>query len=224
MSNSILFDLYNKLKERGDKNFQRIDISYEKINDCDWYNHIFISPSVRYGHLEYFKGSNDKIEVVHCVFYPSYFKALPLFGFDVISLGNKITGLFCDYTPAPYHDMILQTTIAAVKKDLLHLQRDLPGWTEFFSPEFIAISPKDEYQKAEDSCIGLFDLYIAYTKAFDKNNKFLNDKEIQEHIKGQNKYSLGQRKNSKTQKALSRYIGEEASIEFIENVLFPVFQ
>jgi hypothetical protein len=35
-------------------------------------------------------------------------------------------------------------------------------------------------------------------------------------------YSLGQRKNQKTQKALAKYVGEEASLRFIENVLFPV--
>jgi phycocyanobilin:ferredoxin oxidoreductase len=224
MSNSILFDLYQKLKLKSDTFFQRIDISHKKINDCDWFNHIFISPSVRYGHLEYFKGSNDKIEVVHCVFYPSYFKALPIFGFDVISLGGKVTGIFCDYTPAPYHDMILQANISSVKEQLKHLQRELPGWTEFFSPDFIAIGPKEEYSNAEEKCLSLFDLYIASTKASDKNNKFLNDSETQAHIEGQNKYSIGQRKNSKTQKALAKYIGDEASKEFIENVLFPVYQ
>jgi len=224
MSSSPLFDLYNKLKERGDKNYQRIDISHSQINDCDWFNHIYISPSVRYGHLEYFKGNNDKIEVVHSVYYPSYFKPLPLFGFDVISLGGKITGLFCDYTPAPYHDIILQATISSVKEELKHLQRELPGWTEFFSPEFIAISPNNEYEKAEEKCLALFDLYIAYTRASDNNNKFLSPEDTQAHIEGQNKYSLGQRKNSKTQKALAKYIGEEASRNFIENVLFPTFQ
>lgn len=100
----------------------------------------------------------------------------------------------------------------------------MPGWTEFFSPEFIAISPNNEYELAEKECLFLFDSYITATKAFDRNDKFLSSKDTQLHIEGQNKYSLGQRKNSKTQKALAKYIGEEASREFIENVLFPVFQ
>lgn len=224
MSNSVLFNLYNRLKSKSDFFFQRIDISHNKVNDCDWFNHIYISPSIRYGHLEYFKGSNDKVEVVHCVFYPSYFKSLPIFGYDVISLGGKITGIFCDFTPAPYHDFLLHSLIADVKVKLNHLSRELPGWTEFFSPEFIAISPEHEYDLAEEQCLFLFDSYILASKANDENNKFLNKDETKVHIEGQNKYSLGQRKNSKTQKALSRYIGEEASKEFIENVLFPVYQ
>ena len=75
---SSLKNLYLKLKEKSDINFQRIDITHSEINNCEWLNHIFISPSIRYGHLEYFKSNNDKIEVVHCVFFPSYFKAMAL--------------------------------------------------------------------------------------------------------------------------------------------------
>jgi hypothetical protein len=220
---SSLTNLYNKLKERSDKSFFRTDLPHSSINNCDWFNHIYSSPSVRYGHLEYFKSYNDAIEVVHCVFFPSYFKALPIFGYDAISLGGKITGVFCDYTPSPFHDMILQSTISSVKDSLKDLQRDLPGWTEFFSPEFIAISPKEKYEESELKCIALFDLYIAVIKEFDKNNKFLNWDETKAHIDGQNKYSISQRKNSKTQKALAKYIGEQEAKDFIEKTLFPTY-
>ncbi len=220
---SSLNDLYKKLKEKSDKGFFRTDLSHSSINNFDWYNHIYSSPSVRYGHLEYFKSYNDAIEVVHCVFFPSYYKALPIFGYDAISLGGKITGVFCDYTPSPYHDMILQSSISSVRESFKDLQRDLPGWTEFFSPEFIAISPKEKYQESELKCIALFDLYIAVTKEFDKNNKFLNWDEAKAHIDGQNKYSIGQRKNSKTQKALAKYIGEQEAKDFIEKTLFPTY-
>jgi phycocyanobilin:ferredoxin oxidoreductase len=220
---SILNALYNKLKEKSDNGFFRTDLPHSSINNCDWFNHIYSSPSVRYGHLEYFKSYNDAIEVVHCVFFPSYYKALPIFGYDAISLGGKITGVFCDYTPSPYHDMILQSSISSVRESLKDLQRDLPGWTEFFSPEFIAISPKEKYEESELKCIALFDLYIAVTKEFDKNNKFLNWDEAKAHIDGQNKYSIGQRKNSKTQKALAKYIGEQEAKDFIEKTLFPTY-
>jgi phycocyanobilin:ferredoxin oxidoreductase len=220
---SFLNDLYKKLKEKSDKGFFRTDLPHSSINNCDWYNHIYSSPSVRYGHLEYFKSYNDAIEVVHCVFFPSYYKALPIFGYDAISLGGKITGVFCDYTPSPYHDMVLQSSISSIKDSLKDLQRDLPGWTEFFSPEFIAISPKEKYEESELKCIALFDLYIAITKEFDKNNKFLNWDETKTHIEGQNKYSIGQRKNSKTQKALAKYIGEDAAKDFIIKTLFPTY-
>ena len=83
---SFLTSLYNNLKEKNDKDFFRIDLPHKEINDCTWLNHIYSSPSIRYGHLEYFKSNNDAIEVVHSVFFPSYYKALPIFGFDVVGL------------------------------------------------------------------------------------------------------------------------------------------
>jgi phycocyanobilin:ferredoxin oxidoreductase len=220
---SSLTNLYNKLKEKCDKDFFKTDLPHSSINNCDWFNHIYSSPSVRYGHLEYFKSYNDAIEVVHCVFFPSYYKALPIFGYDAISLGGKITGVFCDYTPSPYHDVVLQSAISSTKNSLTDLQRDLPGWTEFFSPEFIAISPKERYEDTEQKCLSLFDLYVAATKEFDRNSKFLNWDETKAHIEGQNKYSIGQRKNTKTQKALAKYIGEDAAKDFIDTTLFPTY-
>jgi len=220
---SALKNLYETLKTKSDSQFFRIDINKEKVNDCDWLNHVYSSPSIRYGHLEYFKSHNDAIEVVHSVFFPSYYKALPIFGFDVIGLGGKVSGVFCDYTPAPFHDMFLQNAISSVKEQFSNLMRPLPEWIDFMSPDFLMLSPKEEYEKVEQSCVGLFDLYISLCKAFNSNNKFLMWEETLEHIKGQNRYSIGQRKNMKTQKALAKYIGEEASKKFIEDTLFPTY-
>jgi len=220
---TALKNLYETLKSKSDNQFFRIDINKEKVNDCDWLNHVYSCPSIRYGHLEYFKSHNDAIEVVHSVFFPSYYKALPIFGFDVIGLGGKVSGVFCDFTPAPYHDMFLQASIKSVKDKYEHLLRPLPAWIDFMSPDFLMLSPKEEYKEVEESCIMLFEIYAGFAKAFDKNNKFLNWEETKAHIEGQNRYSIGQRKNSKTQKALAKYIGEEASIKFIEEILFPTF-
>ena len=220
---TTLKNLYNKLKDRLDKDFFRTDITHSKINECEWLNHIYSCPSIRYGHLEYFKSNNDAIEVVHSVFYPSYYKALPVLGYDVISLGGKVSGVFFDFTPCPYHDIFLQDAIGVVKNKLNHLLRPLPEWVNFMSPEFLMITPKEEYEKVEDLCNMLFEIYTGFVKIFDKNNKFLNWEETKTHINGQNRYSEGQRKNMKTQKALAKYIGDEASKTFIDSILFPVY-
>jgi len=220
---SVLKNLYETLKVKSDNQLFRIDLQKEKINDCDWLNHIYSCPSIRYGHLEYFKSNNDAIEVVHSVFYPTYYKALPVFGYDVISLGGKVSGIFCDFTPCPYHDPYLQESIRSVKNQFNHLMRPLPEWVDFMSPEFLMITPKEEYSKVENACNMLFEIYLGFAEVLDKNNKFLNWEETQAHIEGQNRYSIGQRKNSKTQKALAKYIGEDAAKNFIENTLFPVY-
>lgn len=220
---SALKNLYETLKTKSDNQFFRIDIQKEKVNDCDWLNHVYSSPSIRYGHLEYFKSNNDAIEVVHSVFFPSYYKALPIFGFDVIGLGGKVSGVFCDFTPAPYHDIFLQSAIQSVKEQFKPLMRPLPEWIDFMSPDFLMISPKEDYEKVEQSCTSLFEIYIGFAKAFDRNNKFLSWEDTLTHIEGQNKYSIGQRKNMKTQKALAKYIGDDAAKDFIEKTLFPTY-
>jgi hypothetical protein len=44
---------------------------------------------------------------------------------------------------------------------------------------------------------------------------------MKDHIKEQDHYSICQRKNTKTQKALAKYIGEAEAKRFIEDILFP---
>lgn len=220
---SSLINLYNKIKTRSDKDFFKIDLPQSKVNDCDWLNHIYSSPSIRYGHLEYFKSHNDAIEVVHSVFYPSFYKPLPIFGFDVIGLGGKVSGVFFDFTPSPFSDDFLDKSLIHAKKKYSHLLRPLPEWIDFMSPNFLMISPKEEYNYVEDTCVNLFEIYIGFTKTYDKNNNFLQWGDVVRHIDGQNRYSEGQRKNMKTQKALAKYIGEEASKKFMESTLFPTY-
>jgi phycocyanobilin:ferredoxin oxidoreductase len=218
-----LLNLYIKLKEKLSFNYPSFDLNQNhNLKDCDWYNHIFTSPSIRYGHLEYFKGSNDKIEVVHCVLFPSYYKPLPIFGFDAISLGGRITGIFCDYTHAPFSHTDLIDTIHNAKESLLHLQRELPEWTEFFSENFIAIDPKDSYDQAEATCLELLEKYVNICNEHDFNNIMLTGDQTKNHIKEQDYYSICQRKNTKTQKALAKYIGEEEAKRFIDSILFPI--
>lgn len=205
--------------------FQNVHLNENlKLNDCIWNNKLFFSPSIRYGHLEYFKGSNEKIEVLHNVIYPSYFKAIPIFGFDVISLGGKITGVFCDFTPAPYDFSELRTLQERIKKELNECARELPDWAKFFSTDFIAVTPNNNFNDIKDKCLLMLYEYLRFCEFNDFNNNYLSSKDVENHITGQNEYSVNQRKNTKTQKALAKYIGEDKANEFIEKVLFPSYR
>jgi len=220
-----LYKLYSDLNATLNISLQEVELNKNNsLNNCLWHNKIFFSPSIRYGHLEYFKGSNEKIEVVHCVLYPSFYKSLPIFGFDVISLNNNITGIFCDYTPCPFHNENLLEELRKTKSDLITYQRNLPAWATFFSPDFIAVDPKNEYEKIESACKDLLYKYLYICELSDFSDTFLLAGDVESHIEGQNNYSLNQRKNTKTQKALTNYIGEKEANSFIENVLFPTFR
>ena len=55
------------------------------------------------------------------------------------------------------------------------------------------------------------------------NGCYLEPEDVKKSILIQNDYSFNQRKNDKTSKALSAYIGAEKAREFIDTILFPVY-
>jgi len=223
----MIKDLYIKHKQILEKYFQNIKYKSELENkeDITWYNDFFINPSVRYGHLEYFRSINGKIEVLHCTFFPSYFKDLPIYGFDVIALNNTVTGLFCDFTDCINPNSFLTKRLKGLKEKYKENIRKLPEWANFFSNDFVCISPKNiDPNELIYDFTKLFGDYVLQVEWNNKNGLYLSRNDIEKSIDIQNNYSLNQRKNDKTSKALSAYIGEQKAREFIDTVLFPVYR
>jgi len=225
-SPNILENLYIQLKTRLDSSLEEIGLSdYFTSDSYTWSNNVYHSPAIRYGHLEYFKGGSDKVEVVHCVLFPNYYKGIPIFGFDVIQLSGKITGVFCDYTPSPFGATELQNQIKQVYEDTKEFQRILPEWAEFFSKNFISLSPDESsYLSIEEKCVGLLEGYLSFCAKKEFDGHYLDKEDTLKHIQGQNKYSLNQRLNTKTQKALAKYVGIDKAKNFIDTALFPTFK
>ena len=222
----MILELYNHLKLISGRNFQNIKYKSEIENNEDiaWYNDFFINPSIRYGHLEYFRSINGKIEVLHCTFYPSYFKDLPIYGFDVIALNNIVTGIFCDFTDCLKPNPALTSALKNIKEKYKENERKLPEWANFFSENFISISPKNlNKNELITDFVHLFKYYIEQVKWNNKNGYYFSRENIEKSINMQNTYSINQRKNDKTFKSLSAYIGSDNAKNFIENVLFPIY-
>jgi hypothetical protein len=224
----MLIELHNNLKEISKKWFQHIKYKSEIENneDITWYNDFFINPSVRYGHLEYFRSNNGKIEVLHSTFFPSYFKNLPIYGFDVIALNNIVTGIFCDFTNCLDENPFLTKSLKEIKNKYKDYERKLPEWANFFSKDFICIAPKDlNKEELIKDFIHLFELYVMQAEWCNTNCFYhLSRNNVLKSIETQNQYSINQRKNDKTFKALSAYIGSDKAREFIDTVLFPIYQ
>lgn len=217
--------IYEEYQKLAKQSFQNISLPSEyKDSSFVWNNDIYLSPSIRYGHIEYFK-EDKRIEILHCVFYPSYFKPIPIFGFDIIALGGKITGLFCDFTKSPFEIPSLKDKLKSLKQKYNDNIRPLPEWANFFSENFVCINPNglDEKELIEDFS-GIFRYFIGYSNWEDYTQQYNKIEDVKMSIESQNMYSINQRKNEKTSKALSAYIGEEKAKEFIENVLFPVYR
>lgn len=212
---SISKDLYQHIKYKS-------EIEYDE--DIIWQNDFFFNPSIRYGHLEYFKSINGKIEVLHCTFFPSYFKNIPIYGFDVIALNNNVTGIFCDFTKCPDESLTLSVKLKALKVKYIENERKLPEWANFFSKNFICMTPKGLDQKnLIKEFTDLFKEYVNFVENQNLNGCYLEPNDVKKSIAIQNDYSFNQRKNDKTSKALSAYIGSEKAREFIDSILFPVY-
>jgi phycocyanobilin:ferredoxin oxidoreductase len=222
----LIKKLHDSHKEIADRYYQNIKYHSEIENNDDivWENDFYFNPSIRYGHLEYFKSINGKIEVLHCTFFPSYFKNIPIYGFDVIALNNIVTGIFCDFTNCIDERSILTTKLKEIKQKYIQNHRQLPEWANFFSENFISINTKElDQEDLIKTFSDLFMEYVMFVEHENLNGLYLNSDEVKKSISIQNNYSFNQRKNDKTYKALSTYIGANKARGFIDNILFPVY-
>lgn len=201
------------------KSCQIVSNSEQLLDQCEWNNYIFTNSIIRYGHIEYFRSLNDKVEVVHVVFWPTPYIDLPIYGFDVIALNGKVTGLFCDLTCGEKPDSLIYK-LQELNSIYIAFKRPLPEWGEFFSKNFLILAPGEKLLDITNCCLDLFKDFLSFTI----NNLTLLDKQkARQRIEAHNNYSVNQRKNTKTQKALACYIGEENSIKFINEILFPIY-
>lgn len=179
----------------------------------EWLNYFYSSPLYRHIHLEFYK--TEKICVLHVNTFPDPRADIPILGFDMIALGNKITGLFFDYTPTFVTYSKLDYELDKLSTKFKSTKRQLPEWADFFSNKFYCIEPLPEELPSilEDIKTSINETYFSSYK--DELLRY-NLK-----IKKQNTYCQGQKKNDKTFKALAVEIGEKDAKKFLNKYLFP---
>lgn len=178
----------------------------------EWVNRFYKNPVYRHAHLEYYK--TEKICVLHSNTFPNPFVNVPIMGFDAIALGNKITGLFFDFTPIGKQDYIIRSFLLDLKKTFNSPQRPLPEWATFFSRDFYCVSPlEEEMDLIFDKICEAIKYYLEFVN--------LNNSEYIKNVKIQNEYCIGQKKNDKTFNALAAEIGKDNAKLFLDKHLFP---
>lgn len=178
----------------------------------EWLNYFYNSPLFRHIHLEFYK--TEKICVLHANTFPDPKVDLPILGFDLIALGNKITGLFFDYTPTFVSYSKLDYDLDKLHTTYKSNKRQLPEWANFFSKNFYCVEPNPEeltniIQDIKNSLENYFTLYKDELLRYNLR------------IEKQNTYCQGQKKNDKTLKALAVEIGDKNAHNFLNNYLFP---
>lgn len=178
----------------------------------EWLNYFYNSEIFRHVHLEYYK--TDKICALHLTILPTPFFDYPILGFDIISLGDKITGLFFDITPTitEYND--LKQNLIYLNQNLKSPKRPLPEWADIFSENFVCIAPDvNELPYIINNIKAYIIGYLSYSD--------LHLDIYKKNIEVQNKYCQGQKKNEKTFKALTAEVGKENAQLFFDRYLFP---
>lgn len=217
----ILIEAFDRFKNVAQS---RINTSLTEVPSVSsvqyvWSNYKFETEQIRYGHLEYFKSANNKVEVVHAMCYPQFTVAYPIFGFDVIALNGVVTGVFCDATPAPHDAPSIRSMLNVYSHQFKNNNRSLPEWANFFSGQFLALAPDNNLDVILTSCLNLFEKYLYYIS---RQPVYVPKSKTYYHKTSQNKYSEFQQQNTKTLKALTAYIGEDRAKKFIAEVLFPI--
>jgi hypothetical protein len=201
-----------KIFEQGFGQHENKKLPFQK-SEHEWLNFFYKSPIFRHIHLEYYK--TDKICALHSTILPNPLVDFPVYGFDIIALGNKITGLFFDFTPTLTRYKDFENLLSFLKQNIKSPQRPLPEWATFFSDNFICIAP------LEEEINGIFGTIKNYTESYLQNSFLIKEKYIKT-VELQNKYCQGQKKNEKTFKALTAEIGGENAQKFFDEYLFPV--
>jgi hypothetical protein len=205
---------FDELSKTLDKHFgphTNKELPFQKP-EHEWLNYFYNSTAFRHIHLEYYK--TNKICALHLTILPTPFFDYPILGFDMISLGDKITGLFFDITPTITEYKDLSQNLIHLNDKIKSVKRPLPEWADIFSKNFVCVTP--DAQELPDIFNSVTSYIISYL-AF--SNLVIN--KYQQNINVQNRYCQGQKKNEKTFKALTAEVGKENAQLFFDDYLFP---
>ena len=213
-SHLVIRDYFNQIADTLESYFNTPTsktLPFQKP-EHEWLNYFYNSNVFRHIHLEYYK--TDKICALHLTVLPTPFFDYPILGFDIIALGDKITGLFFDITPTITDYKDLSQNLIYLNNNIKSQKRPLPEWANIFSKNFVCISPDVEELPY------IINNVKAYIIGYLSYSDLLLDK-YKKNVEVQNKYCQGQKKNEKTFKALIAEIGKENAQMFFNEYLFP---
>lgn len=213
-SHSLIRNYFNELsllfkEEFGDPKSEKLPFQKDTH---EWLNYFYSSKIFRHIHLEYYK--TDKLCVLHSNIFPEPLVDIPIMGFDMIAIGEKITGLFFDFTPTVTTSSVLEHSLKSLKAKYNSIERKLPEWASFFSEQFYCATPDpSELDGMLKDIKQYIDHYLYIGRGLREEYEF--------NIHIQNGYCIGQQKNDKTFKALAAEIGPLNAEIFMSKYLFP---
>lgn len=216
-----LITLQSDIQSIFDKNMERYEEEHlDRFNQPGWVNLTWRSSKFRRAHIDVVDArESKKLWMMHVCVFPSLKSGAPIYGFDVISGPNKVTGAFHDFSPVNLNDPALEHFASECSKTAWSKPRELPDWARaIFSTNMVAagnIQTDEEMQQ-------MISLVMSNTKWY------VEDMVVTEDMPSSyahNKYAHYQKKNPhtpRTMKALG--LNEEDVDFFVSECLFPVIK
>lgn len=219
-----MIEIWNKIEELAGKIEQKFAETGENYTENEhvynWYNKLYRCIRYRRAHIEIVdKRQSHGIYILHCTIFPHFNDSSPIWGFDVVSGRNKITGAFHDFSNAgdPGHSMIKWFT--QYTKDLQWSKpRELPDWAkQIFSPSMIAAGNIQEIDEVDLICstgLATLDYYLANVGRTQESGA--------DYHMAQNRYCYYQKQNPQVVRSMvSMGVPMQTITTFVDQVLFP---
>lgn len=188
-------------------------------NDQGWENYVFQNDFFRRSHLQIVDfRKNYKMYILHLTVFPHVNNRSPIFGFDVVSGENKITGVFHDFSIICSNEYLMKNWFEEEsKKYQWNKTRTLPEWAQkIFSPNMIAVGNVRIGSELDDVCD-----FAKKSLDYYLDNLSLNAS-YSDYTKQQNNYCHYQKQNPHVINSMvSMGIQKEKMQKFVDEILFP---
>jgi hypothetical protein len=192
----------------------------DRFNQPGWLNRVWTSDTYRRAHIDVVDARETKgLWMMHCCVFPHTHNPGPIFGLDVVSGVNKITGFFHDYSPAGDVEHPMLATFGKMTSNLAwRKERELPEWAQrIFSKNMIAAGNLQD-QAELNQIISLSRMTLLYYLGNIGKTNNTAENTTQE----QNYYAYNQKQNPHTPKVMTSLgLNEDDVRVFIQDCLFP---
>jgi len=218
-----LVELKDFFIDQFDIQAQEIDEpGMERFNQNGWVNRVWKNEFVRRAHIDVVDARDSKgLWMMHVCIFPNLDNDAPIFGFDVVSGKNKMTGAFHDFSPSTnFEHPMIELFDESVKDLQWKRERELPDWAkQIFSDNMMAagnVRDEEEIFQVIDTVTKNLDTYLLELP------NYVGMGLEQEVALAHNNYAHYQKQNPHTPNVMKKLgLNEDDVDAFIQECLFP---
>jgi hypothetical protein len=187
-----------------------------------WTNRTWKSNSLRRAHVEVVDArESKKLWIIHVCMFPVLHNAGPIYGFDIVSGQNKVTGAFHDISSLKREEHPLTRWFIDHNKSYKpNKERELPEWAKNIFSDGMIAAGNIQQEKELDQVCSMAEYTLKYY--LERLGDYNGDTRLDEIKEGQNYYCEQQQRNPHVPRAmLSLGLPEDDVKVFLADNLFP---